>query len=37
MKLCNKKKKKKANELIDSDYEYVPSINEDKNYALIDL
>ena len=36
-KLCIIRRKKKANELVDSDYEYVPSINEDKNYALIDL
>lgn len=36
-KLCIIRRKKKANELVDSDYEYVPSINEDKNYALVDL
>ena len=36
-KLCIIRRKKMANELIDSDYEYVPSINEDKNYALVDL
>ena len=36
-KLCVMRRKKYVNELDDSDYEYVPKINNDKNHALIDL
>ena len=36
-KLCIMRRKKYANELDDSDYEYVPNINKDKKHALIDL